>query len=415
MSRTYTVKSADTLSQVAARVYGDPSRWPELWRANQSRLRSGDPNKVYPGEVLVIPEPERSVPLTGKQPDDLTILIDGLEVPALNARIIRTMDTGADAWTTRIAWEPGADPALDRATRPYGYPKAAAYIGGERLVNGLLYTVEPELTTDGRTKALTGYSFTADAVDSTLKPPYERNNITLEQLAAELLQPVGIKAVFETDTGGPFDRVTANEGDAIFDHLARLAAQRGILVSSTTAGDLLFLRAAVNSPPVGTLEEGQPLATGYRAKYDGRLRFNAYKCITADAGAALIWTASTDVAPKTQIALDNAVPRSRFLTFKTDDTTAGNIRNAAEWRRSRQIVEALTLTFPVSGWRAPDGSLWRENTRVTVVSETLGVPQGFTFLIRAVEFILEGGRREATLSLIPPQAYTGEELGDVWK
>lgn len=413
MSRTYTVKSADTLSQVAARVYGDPARWPELWRANQSRLKSGDPNKVYPGEVLIIPEVVKPAALSGKQADDLTILIDGLEVPAMNARIIRTMDTAADAWTTRIAWTPGQDAGLDRVTRPYGYPPAAAYIGGELLVNGLLYTVEPELTREGRTKALTGYSFTADAVDSTLKPPYERNNITLEQLAAELLQPVGIKAVFETDTGGPFDRVTANEGDKIFDHLARLASQRGILVSSTPAGDLLFLRAATDAAPVGTIEEGQPLADGYKATYDGRLRFNSYKCVTADAG--LVWGDPGDIAPKTQIALDNVVPRSRFLTFKTDDTTAGNIRNAAEWRRSRQIVEALALSFPVSGWYAPDGSLWRENTRVTVVSETLGVPQGFTFLIRAVEFILEKDRRETTLSLIPPQAYTGEALGDVWK
>jgi prophage tail gpP-like protein len=413
MSRQYTVKSADTLSQVAARVYGDPSRWPEIWRANQSRLRSGDPNKVYPGEILIIPEPEKAAALSGKQPDDLTIVAGGRELRILNARIIRTMDTGADAWTSRIDWEPGADPELDRIIRPYGYPNAAAYIGGELLVNGLLYTVEPELTTTGRTVALTGYSFTADAVDSTLKPPYERNNITLEQLAAEVVEPLGIRAIFRADTGGPFARVTANEGDTIFDHLAHLAAQRGILVSSTTAGDLLFWKAATDSPLVGTIEEGQPLATGYRAKYDGRRRFNAYKCITADAGASLDWEA--DANPKTQIALDNAVPRSRFLTFKTDDTTPGNILNAAEWRRSRQTVEALTMSFPVPGWHAPDGSVWRENTRVSIVSRTLGVPRGFTFLIRSVEYILENNRREAVLSLVPPQVYTGETMGDIWK
>ena len=412
MSRQYTIEKEQTLSQVAARFYGDPSRWPEIWRANQSRLKSGDPNVIYPGEVITIPEKERSADLAGKTAEDLTITVGGLETPVQSARIMRTMDTGADGFTARIAWTPGDNAALDAVTRPYGYPNASAHIGGSLLVNGLLYGVTPEMTRDGMTKTLTGYSFTADAVDSTLKPPYERNNITLEQLAAELVEPVGIRAVFETKTGGAFDRVTANEGDRIFDHLARLAAQRGVLVSSTPAGDLLFLKADTAGPPVGTLEESQPLAVGWKANYDGRLRFNAYKCIAADSGAAMDWDAGE---PKTQLALDNQVPRSRFLTFKTDDTTAGNIRNAAEWRRSRQIVDALALTFPVSSWYAPNGELWRENTRVTVVSPTLGVPSGFTFLIRAVEFILERDRREASLSLIPPQAYTGEPLGDVWK
>lgn len=414
MTRLYTVKDATTLSQVAARVYGDPTRWPEIWRANQSRLKSGDPDTVFQGEQLVIPSVDAPAVLSGVQPEDLTIMIAGQRVPVLDARIVRTMDTGADGWTARIHWTPGADPDVDKSTRPYSYAKAAAYIGDQILVNGLLYSVETEYLIEGRAKTLRGYSFTADAIDSTIKPPYERNNITLEQLAADLVAPTGIKAVFETDTGGPFDRVTAQETDTIFSHLAKLAAQRGVLVSSTVNGDMVFLRAAVDSPIVGTIAEGQPIGIGYRAVYDGRKRFNAYKCIAADAGASLLWTDSPSASPKTQTAVDNIVPRSRFRTFQTDDTMPGNIKNAAEWRRSRQLIEALTMEFPVFGWYAPDGNLWRENTRVTVVSETLGVPDGYTFIIRAVEYALSGDGRVATLSLIPPQAYTGEPLEDIW-
>lgn len=414
MSRTITVKDGDTLENIAAREYGDPSRWREIIRSTQSELRWDKTNRVFPGETVIIPEYRKTPSITGKQPDDLTIIIGGRTVPVESARIIRTMDTGTDAWTARIAWTPGNDPDLDRVTRPYGYPDASAYIGNELLVNGLLYVVEPGLEDTGQTKTLTGYSFTADAIDSTVKPPYEWNNITLEQLATELVKHLEMRPVFETDTGGAFARETMGKTDKIFDFLSKLAAQRGILLSSTPGGDPLFVKADTTSAPVGTLTEDQFLVTGWKAKYDGRKRFNSYRCVTSDATMSLIWGESQEPS-KVQVAVDDQVPRSRFETFKTDSTTSGNIKNAAEWRRSRQIIDALTISLPVSGWYAPNGKLWRENTQVTVVSETLGVPSGFTFLIRAVEYTLESNERRSTLSLVPPQSYSGEPLGDIWK
>lgn len=405
MSQQYTVTTETTLEQVAARVYGDPSLWPRIQRANAI-------DTLYPGAVLIIPGVSKARDLPNRNPYDLTVVIDGYEVPLMDARLLRTMDTGADAWSGRIAWTPGRDPIIDRITRPYSYADAAAYIGGKLRVNGRLYIVSPELSTDGRTKALTGFSFTADAIDSTVKPPYERNGITLEQLAAELLEPIGIKAVFRTATGGPFERVTANEGDTIFAHLAKLASQRGVLVSSTPDGDLLFHKATTSKQTVGTIEEGQPGALIFAATFDGRARYNVYKCITPDSGTSLAWDSTGD--PKTVIARDNRVPLSRFLTFQGDDTTPGNIRNAAEWRRSKQMVDALSIPFPVQDWYAPNGELWQENTLVTIVSETLSVPNGFDFLIRSVEYQLDSNRRSAVLGLVPPSAYSGEPLGDVW-
>lgn len=413
MNKTYIVNENTTLSKISARVYGDPTRWPEIFRANQFRLKSGDPDNVFAGEKLIIPEVQKAPSIAEINGQGMMFVVDGQIIPVTQGRIIRTMDTASDAWSIRFPWSPGTNLKLDQAIKPYAYPNASAYIGGELLVNGLLYTVDREKTKDGVTVGLTGYSFTADIVDSTLKPPYERNNITLEQLAPELVNSSGIRAVFNTETGGPFDRVTANEGDTIFSHLAKLASQRGVLVSSTVDGDLLFHKAITTGSIVGTIDENQPISESYRARFDGRQRFNIYKCINSDSGASLSWT-DTSSEQKTQIAIDEEVPRSRFLTFQTNDTTFGNIGNAAEWRRSRQIIDALSIEFPVPGWYAPNGFLWQENTLVSVVSETIGTANGFTFLIRAVEFILEDSRKETILSLIPPQAYSGEQLGDIW-
>ncbi len=51
--RQYTVQRGDTLWGIAQKFLGNGSRWPEIFRA--STLRSGDPNLIYPGEVVNIP------------------------------------------------------------------------------------------------------------------------------------------------------------------------------------------------------------------------------------------------------------------------------------------------------------------------------------------------------------------------
>jgi nucleoid-associated protein YgaU len=50
---TYTVRSGDTLSSIAAAKLGDPGRWYELYRANQARI--SDPDALQVGAVLTMP------------------------------------------------------------------------------------------------------------------------------------------------------------------------------------------------------------------------------------------------------------------------------------------------------------------------------------------------------------------------
>ena len=53
-SRFETVKSGDTLSAISKRVYGDPNKYQKIFDANKPMLK--DVNKIYPGQVLRIPE-----------------------------------------------------------------------------------------------------------------------------------------------------------------------------------------------------------------------------------------------------------------------------------------------------------------------------------------------------------------------
>lgn len=50
----YTVKSGDTLSAIAKAHYGSASKYPAIFEANRPML--SDPDRIYPGQVLRIPQ-----------------------------------------------------------------------------------------------------------------------------------------------------------------------------------------------------------------------------------------------------------------------------------------------------------------------------------------------------------------------
>jgi LysM repeat protein len=51
--KTYTVKSGDTLSEIAKRELGSANKYMDIYNANRDQLN--DPNKIQPGQVLKIP------------------------------------------------------------------------------------------------------------------------------------------------------------------------------------------------------------------------------------------------------------------------------------------------------------------------------------------------------------------------
>lgn len=51
--KTYTVKSGDTLSKIAKEFYGDANKYMDIFNANKDKL--SDPDKIKPGQELVIP------------------------------------------------------------------------------------------------------------------------------------------------------------------------------------------------------------------------------------------------------------------------------------------------------------------------------------------------------------------------
>src|SRR5262245_48887903 len=129
--KNYTVIAGDTLTALAAMAYGNGTKWDRIWRANETTIRSGDPNLIYPGEVLFIPEDAEKQSLLqaatvanrfqGRDPHYLTLILDGLEVPVESATLDVSLDSITDEWGAEIMWTPGADKELDKRVARNSY------------------------------------------------------------------------------------------------------------------------------------------------------------------------------------------------------------------------------------------------------------------------------------------------------
>jgi nucleoid-associated protein YgaU len=52
--RHYTVQAGDSLSKISKQLYGNANQFTKIFNANRDKL--SDPNKIQPGQQLVIPE-----------------------------------------------------------------------------------------------------------------------------------------------------------------------------------------------------------------------------------------------------------------------------------------------------------------------------------------------------------------------
>lgn len=351
----------------------------------------------------------------------MKITIEDREIQHTEARILKTMDTGADFISVTFPWIAGEDPGFDSLVQPRAFPNFEAEIDGELLVSGKIYTPDSSLSIANSQLTLEGYSYTKDLVDSMAKPPYEDSKKSLIDIATKYCELFGIEALFgpaiSQEMNEPFTEATIKNTERIFAYLQRLARQRGVLASSDEFGNLLFLIANITGVPVANITEGDlqgatQAAEEFRFRFDGTKTFNTYR--------ATAQTPGSTIDPIVGLSKDSGVDSPRFLTFSADDSTKGGIQAAADWARNKALADSMEIKFPVVGFDVPaslvsipqlpgvptPSKIWRENTIATVISPTMFIPNGFDFLIRSVEYISTDAAETSVLDFVPPQLYT---------
>lgn len=127
---SYTVKSGDTLSSIAGKLYRDSAAWPAIYWANQHQISSAD--MIQPGQQLRIPPKPAHIPAapaapapvatTTAAPTTTTQVSAPVAAPAQTSQASTSTDTSSDSSFQQcvIERESGGDSQVMNSSGHYG-------------------------------------------------------------------------------------------------------------------------------------------------------------------------------------------------------------------------------------------------------------------------------------------------------
>ena len=414
----YTVGYGDTTRTISRIAYGrDLSA--QVVSANYDTLKDrklsleGLPI-LYAGDKLFIPyysNRYNNERITADFDNEITIDFNGKRFPGAKAsRIGRQMNQIADGFTFEIPYDYRDRDMVD-LLRPYTWYTAKLFIGGELYITALASKWDYQESDAGATAVIECRTLPGEMLEcmSMRRSMVFASGMTLLDICREVAAPYGITCyssngsggvVTQSQVGDAFNRVEQSIDQTDADFLTQLATQKGFLLTSMADGNLLLCRANVDDRPVCSLIAGQYPVRSFKSSHDGSKRFSRFVATTEEFGVSSV-SKSLD---------DTLVPRPRTMVFKATDAESANIETAIKWRRSKSMAEAATYDVEVSGWRNPEGELWRENMKLTGLAPGAFVFTESEFITESVELTKdESGGDVTSLKLAIPESYSTDQ------
>lgn len=277
----------------------------------------------------------------------------------------------------------------------------------QSVVNGYVSESNFDQDATSHRMTVTGGSKTIDLVECSAIYALGKGqwrNKSLSLIAADLCQPFGITVSVKTDIGSAFRRFSINDGESVFETLERAARLRGVLLTTSGAGELVITRAGTKKVRTA-LQRGVNIIAGSR-RGSHQNRFSQYIVKGQVSGDSDIF-GDTTVTPKST-SLDSAVSRYRPLIIAAEGQEFGTaLQKRADWERNVRAGRSQRLTYTVDGWEHDDG-LWEPNTLVKVIDPTFRVSAEL-LLISVVNNKNENGTN-SILELVDPKTMSIEPL-----
>ena len=279
--------------------------------------------------------------------------------------------------------------------------RAHLHLGRNAVFEGYIDNMDASYSSSTRNVTLTGRDRTADLVDCSVVGELEYQNLTIQQVAEKLLVPFGIKVLALSSVGEPFPTISIRPAEKVFDVLQRLARQRGLLLYSSTHGNLIIGSKGVTRASTELVQGVNILEAS--VTFDNTDRYSDY--IVKAQNDGLTGSKSEDGTEAEGSAKDAGVGRYRpsvIIAETSGDTSMAKTR--AQWEATYKSSKAMTIKIKVAGWREKNGDLWDINRLVYLNSPSVGVSD--QFLINAVNYTQsENQARVCTLELVRKDSY----------
>lgn len=306
------------------------------------------------------------------------------------------------------------DKAFRERFRPFSFKPLELKIGGELAFTGRLVEANPDLSAGKVECTISAYSLAAQLEDSDVPAsliPMEAANLSLTNIATTLAAPFGVSVVMDGPEGAAFKRVKTKQrrvdgkveaDQKIQDFLGELARQRGLVMTSTPAGDLRFWQSVKPGRPVANFKQGEQPLMKVDVSFTPREYYSEITGFT-NTKRGVVGAKYTERNQR----LSGGVVRA--LNFKLDDIEKGDGPAAVRAKMGRMFANMVAYTAHVPTWRDPQGALWAPNTTVTLLAPGAMVYTRTELLVRDV--ILRRSKDEgltASLGLVLPGAFSGQ-------
>jgi len=273
-------------------------------------------------------------------------------------------------------------------------------VNGAVVITGYVDDTGPRYDKQTHSISVTGRDCTADLVDcSAIYKSGHWSKKKLEDIAADLCAPFGIRVITNTDTGEAFGSFSIQEGESVFETLERAARMRAVLLMSDGQGNLLITRAGTVRAPAG-LTEGDNILTA-EARFSWKDRFSDY-IVKGQAQGDDENYGETVAQPSGSIK-DGAITRYRPLIIMAEDQGSNaTLKQRAEWERNVRAGRSAHATVTVHGWDV-GGQLWVPNEITHLYSPWLYAD--LDMLIVSVGYSEDDSGSVTTLQLALPHAF----------
>lgn len=319
-------------------------------------------------------------------------------------QIIRGIDQASDAFSFTFPWQ--ATEENKRRFVAYRTSQVQIKYGTETILTGVAEKYEPVASAQGINMTVNGRSRSGALLDISAGPPFElvgAFNAIARKIIPEARDKDGNKL------GYPFVSVAASPdivsgngvvveiepGQTIYDVLSSIAAGRNLFAFPQSDGSLIFKRI-VTPNPVADISEGISPVVSVATTMDLTKRF--YEYVVTNVSGSTVNTAS---------AFDNGAAqdgRARYLTEASQDV---DLQQAANFARSRGLMDSFTCSVTVSGWTV-NGALWRPGMTVNINYPSAMIYRDSLLMVKRVTMQLdESGGAITELELTFPQVFAG--------
>lgn len=396
----YEVKDGDTLRDIAIRVYGTEQKANDIQKANP-----GLGSVLKAGTKLITPSaglPNSPSGAPADNPDEVALIINGERYRFWTEITIERAIDSIDTISFSAPFDHETAGFKD-TFRPFSYQPIQVTAGGAPLFTGTMVGIQPNVTPDFKSIDVSGYATCGVLSDCHMPAsalPIEYNNLNLQQIATQMLEPFGLVAVFVDDPGAAFERVACEPTQTVIDFLTDLANQRGLVVGSDQDGNLLFQKSVGAGLPLARFEQGTSPLTAVVPFFNPQ---DYYSHITGFESVEVGNKGSQFTAVN-----DRLEGVLRPHNFNPVDSEGGAIKEAVNAKLGRMFGNMAGYRITVPTWRDPNGELWTPNTTVTLTAPDAMIYSEYEFIVRAVTLEATRDTKVATLDLAMPGIFSGE-------